>query len=250
MMLVRPGLDRRDRGAQRRRLAAAGRADDEDHAVLVLEEVAELFHRGGGEAELLERRRPLARVEHAHDDLLAVHRAQARDAEVDVLAVLGLHAEAAVLRQALLGDVHPRHDLHAGDEPFVDPLGQVHHFLEDAVEAVADEHALLHRLDVHVARAAGDGAVDDEIDEVDDRRRIRALARRGGGRRRLLEDVDVAARHERGAGDGSPGRPRFLRRGRTPTAPADDAGVLRQRLVGIAVLDRRRGCRCAWRRPA
>ena len=53
-------LDRRDRGAQRRRLAAAGRTDDQDHAVLVVEEEPELLHRAGEKPELLERRRPLA----------------------------------------------------------------------------------------------------------------------------------------------------------------------------------------------
>ena len=35
MMFVRPDLIERDRRAERRRLAAAGRADDEDHPVLV-----------------------------------------------------------------------------------------------------------------------------------------------------------------------------------------------------------------------
>ena len=39
-------------------------------------------------------------IEDAEDDLFAVERAQRRDAEVDVLAVLGLDAEAAVLGPA------------------------------------------------------------------------------------------------------------------------------------------------------
>jgi hypothetical protein len=43
-----------------------------------------------------------------------VHRWDGRDAQVDLLA---LHAQtdAAVLRQAALGDVEVRHDLHAGN---------------------------------------------------------------------------------------------------------------------------------------
>jgi hypothetical protein len=54
----------------------------------------------------------------------------------------------------------------------MNPLGQIHHFLQQTVEAVPHEHALLHRLDVHVARPARDRAVHDEIDEVDNRRRF------------------------------------------------------------------------------
>ena len=97
----------------------------------------------------------------------------------------------------------PRHDLHARDEPFVDPLRQVHDFLQEPVEAVPDEHALFHRLDVDVARAARDGALDDEIDEVDDRRRIRALARAGrqppAARTRRLRRGTSASRVTRGS---------------------------------------------------
>ena len=102
-------------------------------------------------------------------------------------------AEAAVLRQPLLGDVHAGHDLQPRDQPFVDPLGQVHHFLEQAVEAMADEHALFHRLDVDVARLALDRALHDEIDEVDDRRRFAALLQAGD----RLEDLLLDAARQR-----------------------------------------------------
>jgi hypothetical protein len=59
MMLVRPDFTDVIAELSVVDLPDAGRADDEDHAVLVLEEVAQLLHRRGGEAELLERRRPL-----------------------------------------------------------------------------------------------------------------------------------------------------------------------------------------------
>ncbi len=61
-------------------------------------------------------------------------------------------ADAAVLRQPLLRDVHPAHDLHARDEPLVDPLRQVHDLLEQAVEAMTDDDVVFGRLDVDVAR--------------------------------------------------------------------------------------------------
>ena len=53
-------------------------------------------------------------VEDAHDDRLAVHARQRHDAQVDVLAV-DRQADAAVLRDAPLGDVEVAHDLDAGD---------------------------------------------------------------------------------------------------------------------------------------
>ena len=196
-------LHRRQRRAERRRLAAAGRADDENHAVLVAEEL-----RAPPRAPRPTCRSPRAAARPCGGRARActifspnsVRSVETRKStSVPSSAV---DAEAAVLRQPLLGDVHARHDLQARDQPFVDPLGQVHHFLEQAVEAVADEDALFHRLDVHVARLALDGALHDEIDEVDDRRRFAALleARRPARRRRLRRAARARSRRRRFAG--------------------------------------------------
>ena len=115
-------------------------------------------------------------------------------------------------------------------------LGRSMTSFRSAVEAMPDEDPLFHRLDVHVARAAGDRAVDDEIDEVDDRRRVAALARGRGHGRRLLEHV-VLGRGERARPcAGSPGRPGFwVGCGACTVSPP--RRVFRHRLVGIAVLD-------------
>ena len=66
------------------------------------------------EAELVEVERDAALVEDAHHDRFAVHRRHGGHAQVDLLA---LHAQpdAAVLRQAPLGDVEVGHDLDARD---------------------------------------------------------------------------------------------------------------------------------------
>ena len=56
-----------------------------------------------------------ALVEDTHDDAFAVDHRDDRHADVD-LAALHLQLDAAVLRQALLGDVQPRHDLQAADD--------------------------------------------------------------------------------------------------------------------------------------
>ena len=176
-------------------------------------------------------------IEHAHHDLLAEQRAQRRDAEVDVGAVLGGRAQAAVLRQPLLRDVHAGHDLQAGDQPFVDPLRQVHHFLEQAVEAVADEDALLHRLDVDVARLALDRALHHQIDEVDDRRRFAAFLQAGD----RLEDLVFEPPRQRGLAGGVVGAPAASRAARRRGHRQLAAGSRRrahQRLVRVAGLNR------------
>jgi hypothetical protein len=224
-------LQRGERRTERGGLAAARRTDDENHAVLVAQEMAQLFERHGRKAKLFERRHALAVVEDAKHDLLAVQRAQRRHAEVHFSIVFGGYADAPVLRQPLLGDVHAGHDLQARDQSLVHPFGQVHHFLQQPVETMAHEHALFERLDVDIARVAADGAADNEIDEVDDRRGLAlfletgnrlehlfvgAAGQRGFGARRLLRSGARARRlHEAG------------RRGRRP----------RQRLVRIALLD-------------
>src|SRR5258705_176169 len=235
---------RRQRRAERRRLARTCRADDQDHPVLVFQEEPNRLERGCREAEILQRRHALAVVEDAEDDLFAEDRPERRRAEVDLLAVVGGNADAAVLREALLRDVHAAHDLHARDEPFVDPLRQVHHFLQQPVEAVPDDDVVLGGLDVDVARAALERALDDEIDQVDDRRRLGRRALERG----LLEHVVLdAARGEAGVfgnrREHPAGRRRLAGVSRRSRGHLDrDAGTglvqARQRLVGIRRVDR------------
>src|ERR1041385_998239 len=65
--------------------------------------------------------------------------------------------EAAVLRDALLGDVELRHDLDARDDRGVMALvDRVERLVEDAVDAVFDDHLVVARLDVNVRGAALD----------------------------------------------------------------------------------------------
>ena len=111
-------------------------------------------------------------VEDTDDRVLAVHARHDRDAEVDRLA---RHAqlEAAVLRHALLGDVELRHDLHARDDRAVEPLvDRPHRRLQHAVDPVLHVHRIVLRLDVDVARAPLDRAVERRVHEPDDRARV------------------------------------------------------------------------------
>ena len=121
------------------------------------------------EAEPLEVERDAALVENPHDDRFAVHRRHRRHAQVDLLAV---HAQpdAAVLRQAALGDVEVGHDLHARDDRRREPARRRLDLVQHAVDPVADDEPVLERLDVDVRRPRFERVGDDERDEPDDRR--------------------------------------------------------------------------------
>ena len=83
------------------------------------------------------------------------------------------HADAAVLRQPLLGDIEMAQDLQPRDEAELHPLRQPLHDLQHAVDAEPDGDVMLHRLDVNVARALLDGEPEDRIGQPDDRRVLR-----------------------------------------------------------------------------
>ena len=163
-----------ERRVERRRLAAAGRAGHQHHAVRLGDVLAEppqlrLREAQDVEPQLGELLADRLLVEDADDRVLAVHARHDRDAEVDGLA---RHAqlEAAVLRHALLGDVELGHDLDARDDRAVELLGdRPHRRLQHAVDAVLHVHRVVLRLDVDVARAPLDGGEDGRIDQPDDR---------------------------------------------------------------------------------
>ena len=161
-------------------------------------------------------------VEDTDDRVLAVHARHDRDAEVDRLARQP-QLEAAVLRDALLGDVELRHDLDARDDRAVEALvDRPHRRLQHAVDAVLHVHRVVLRLDVDVARAPLDRRVDRRVDEPDDRARVgRQLVDREllvarlvlaqdlelEALGRLLEDARASSR----SSSGSPGSPTACR---------------------------------------
>ena len=138
--------------------------------------------------------RQVALVENSEHDLLAEQRGQRRHAEVDDL-VAHLQLDAAVLRHASLGDVELRHDLEARDERRLELHRRLHHFLQRAVDAVANADLVLEALEVNVRRAALHGVGENGVDQLDDRRVLHLRLER---RLRdllfgLLDDLDVAA---------------------------------------------------------
>ena len=105
--------------------------------------------------------------EDPHDHLFAVDRRQGGDAEIDLLPV---HRELdpAVLREPLLGDVHPAHDLDPGDDGGEGGLGRGHHIALSAVEPEANADVALGGLDVDVAATELDRLGDEGVDELND----------------------------------------------------------------------------------
>ena len=81
-----------------------------------------------------------------------------------------LQLDAPVLRHAALGDVQLRHDLEARDQRRLELHRRLHHFLQRAVDAVADADLVLEALEVDVRRAALHRVGEDGVDQLDDRR--------------------------------------------------------------------------------
>ena len=80
--------------------------------------------------------------------------------------MLGL--DAAVLRAALLGDVHAAHRLQARGDGQVDQLRHALDLVQHAVDAEADHGVLALGLDVDVGGARVVGVLQEEVDGVDD----------------------------------------------------------------------------------
>src|SRR5580765_647151 len=99
---------------ERYRLATAGRAGHEDHAlglgkVLGVQILLERFVAERVDAEL-----GLRRIQDAQYDLLAEERRTGAHAKGDCTVLLQLHLDTAVLRDAPLSNIEARHELQTG----------------------------------------------------------------------------------------------------------------------------------------
>src|SRR5690606_32077274 len=183
-----PGVQDVEAGIERDRLTAAGRAGHEDHAVglhqvLEVELLLEVLVPEGVDAELRARR-----IEQTADDLLAEQRRAGVDAEVDRAVLREPHLDAAVLRDAALGDVEPRHDLEPGRDLAGERDRRLRELGQHAVLPEANAVELLVRLEVDIRRAALDRVEHHLVDEADDRGIVDV------GARDVAADLLVAAR--------------------------------------------------------
>src|ERR1700677_2780006 len=161
------GIDAVEAGVKRGRLARAGRAGDDEDAVRLLDDLADVFvnplrQPDGSEVEL-----DRAAVENAEHDAFAELRGQRGDAQIDLATGHG-RLDAAILRNTALGDVHLRHDLDARGDRRGQGARRGRHFVKRAVHAIANLEVVLERLEMNVARTRLDGLGQDGVDVLDD----------------------------------------------------------------------------------
>ncbi len=107
-------------------------------------------------------------VEDAQDGVFAMDRGHDGDAEVHEAALV-THAEAAILRNATLGDIELAHDFNARKNGGVPFLGErLHGVLQDAVNAVLHDDFGVARFDVDVTGAAFEGGEDYGVHQAHD----------------------------------------------------------------------------------
>jgi hypothetical protein len=162
------GVDAVQAGIKGGGLAAAGRSGHENDAVGLADETIHERVVAGREAEVGQVEQNVRFVEQAHDDALEASAGRnGAHAYVDALA-RDLQRDASVLRKPLFRDVEPGHDLHARDNRAHELLVRLLRDVELAIDAVANEHLFLFRLDVNVARSLFDALKEERIDPSDD----------------------------------------------------------------------------------
>src|SRR6185437_9486661 len=156
-----------ERAVQRRRLTGAGWAGHQKDAVRSLDDPLEDLVVVFLEAHVLDADADRIGAQNTKHDRLAVIRRQRADAEVDVRFV-DSQLDAAVLRQALLGDVDARHDLQTRDQRALHAERNAVALDALAVDAITDPYAIFHRLDVNIRSAVADGFGDHRLHQLND----------------------------------------------------------------------------------
>ena len=133
-------VDLGERGVERRRLPRSGRPADDEHAVRLLDDLAELgddriLHPDRAEAPLHD---PTVGVEEPQRHLLAEVRRGRGGTDVET-PVFHEDGERPVLWATLLGDVHVAEHLHRREDRLPLVGGKGRDVLEDAVDAAADD---------------------------------------------------------------------------------------------------------------
>ena len=170
MIFLSRQVDALQRGIERGGFAAAGGPGDQKNAV---RQAGEVLHAAqhvvveAQPAQIVEIARRA--VEQAHHHAFAVQRGQRGNAQIH-FAAQNLDLDAAVLRQAALGDVQLGHQLQARNDGGLQLARRRFLIEQHAVHAEADAEFLLERLDVDVAGALFDGLRDHGVHQADDRR--------------------------------------------------------------------------------
>ena len=134
-----------------------------------MDQALELVLVVGQKAELRQTEREVRLIENTHDDRFAMVGRHRVHAEVEI-APVDLHLDTAVLRDALLGDFHLRHDLETRKDRALQTLRRRVHLAEGSVDAIAHAEFLLHRLKMDIGTLHLDRIGDEHRAKPDDRR--------------------------------------------------------------------------------
>jgi hypothetical protein len=155
-----------ERRVERGGLAGAGRARDEDQSVRAGDPLLEALALGRREAEVLEVGHQHARVEHAHDDLLAERGRHARHAQLHLaLGALVLIRPSCGRRRSAM--FMPASTLIRDDDRAVHGKRQRLDVVQDPVDPEPDHRVLRARLEVQVRGALLEGVVEQVVDRGD-----------------------------------------------------------------------------------
>ena len=156
-------------GVERRGFAGAGRAGDQHDPVRLKDDLTQGLFVLGRKAQLVQGEKNLSPRQQSQRNALAIDGWHRRNPDVDFLT-LDADVDAAVLRQTLLGNIHSRHDFHAGNQRCLITLELRRHrcLVQNAVDAVADPQFILRRFEVNVRGTVLVGFPDNLIDEFDD----------------------------------------------------------------------------------
>ena len=141
---------------------------DEDDAGRLLQCVVDALHILAVEPEHFEREALAGLAQKTHDRLFAEEGREDGNAEGDAVG-FGLHLETSVLRKALLVELQVGKHLDARDDARGGGLRQGHRVVENAVDAIADQHLGLHRLDMNIGGALHDGVPQKRVDDAHNR---------------------------------------------------------------------------------
>src|SRR5258706_7333041 len=163
------GIDRTQKRVQRCGLAGAGRTGDQNDAVRKIDEFSNDLFVVAIQPDAFESEVNTAARQQTQTHALAVRGRDCRDTHVDFFAATA-HVNAAVLRQAPLGDVHVGHDLDARDDGRLKTFELWRHWrlVQHAVHSVTDAQIVLHRLQVNVGRPFAKRLTNDLVNELDD----------------------------------------------------------------------------------
>jgi hypothetical protein len=141
-----------ERRVQRRRLAGPRRPRHEQDAVRTLDDRPKAFVVARMKTEVFQADQARAAVQKPHHQALPVRGGQGADADIQI-PPLDLHPDTAVLRLALLRDVHAGHDLTAGQKRGLKPFRSGAHLAANAVDPEPNPDAIFHGFDVDIRSA-------------------------------------------------------------------------------------------------